>query len=130
MLRVAFLGRALILPVLFTSAFAGQLDFEFENLVSNNVQIALNHSDRYQVVCQSISLTISPASQVFYPGAVLALFQTYYLSHMLTFRFSPVRGRHRSLGQLELTDICVLRPARHSKGLSLIVSDTLHRTSS
>ena len=66
MLRVAFfLGCALVLPSLFAS---GQLDFEFENLVADTVQIPLNHSDNYQIVCQSISLSISPASQVFFPG--------------------------------------------------------------
>jgi hypothetical protein len=70
MLRAAFLGCALTLPVL--SASAGQLDFGFENLVADNVQIPLNHSDKYQSVCHSISRNISPASQVFFPGSVLA----------------------------------------------------------
>jgi hypothetical protein len=74
MLRAAFLGCTFILPALFASATlaAGELDFEFETLVANNVQIPLNISDDYQYVCHSISRSISPASQVFYPGAVLA----------------------------------------------------------
>ena len=70
MLRAAFfLGCALILPALFAS---GQLDSGFENLVTNTVQIPLNHSDNYHFVCQSISLSISPASQVFFPGAAVS----------------------------------------------------------
>jgi hypothetical protein len=75
MLRAAFLGCVLILPAapaLFASATARQLDFEFENLFANNVQIPLNHSDNYQSVCHGISRSISPASQIFFPGAVLA----------------------------------------------------------
>ena len=71
MLRATFLGGALILPALFSSATAEQLHFGFENLVPNNVQIPLNLSN-YQLACDSISRNISPASQVFYPGAVLA----------------------------------------------------------
>lgn len=72
MLRVNFLGCVLILPALFASAFAGELDFGAENLVANTVQIPLNHSDNYQPVCYGISRSLSPASQVFYPGAVFA----------------------------------------------------------
>ncbi|KAN0139380.1 hypothetical protein V8E53_002881 [Lactarius tabidus] len=67
--RVTSLGRALILPALFASAFAGELDFEFENLVANNVQIPWNHSDNnYQLDCHGIA-RISPASQVFFPNS-------------------------------------------------------------
>jgi hypothetical protein len=71
MLRAAFLGYAPILSVIFASATAGQLDFVFENLVANNVQVPLNHSGDYHSICHGISRGISPASQVFYPGAVL-----------------------------------------------------------
>ena len=68
MLRAAFLGCALILLALAldTAAHPG-----LENLAANNVQITLNDSDRnYQTVCYDISRRISPASQVFFPGAV------------------------------------------------------------
>jgi hypothetical protein len=118
MLRAAFLGCTFILPALFASAIAGELDFEFETLVANNVQIPLNISDDYQYVCHSISRSISPASQVFYPGAVLAFlsYSKHYPSPLLIFRFSPIRGRYRSLGQLEFTDIRMLREAWHSRG--------------
>ncbi len=73
MLRAAFLGCALVLPVLFASAIPGQLDFGAENvrIVAENAQIPLG--DDYQLVCHGISRSISPASQVFYPGAVFAL---------------------------------------------------------
>lgn len=40
-----------MLLVLLASATAEQLDFGFENLVTNNVQIPLNFSDNYQVAC-------------------------------------------------------------------------------
>jgi hypothetical protein len=70
MLRTAFLGCVLISPIFFASATAGELDFEFENLVANNVQIPLNISNDYRSVCHGISRSISPATQVFYPGAV------------------------------------------------------------
>jgi hypothetical protein len=76
MLRAAFLSCALILPALFASATAGQLEFGFENLVANNMQIPLNHSYDYQSVCHGISRSISPASQVFFPGAVLFFYFT------------------------------------------------------
>ena len=113
MLRVTFfLGCALVLPALFAS---GQLDFEFENLVANSAQIPLEHSNNYQIVCQSISRSISPASQVFFPGAVSSfLFSSIAASFMSPLRFSTICGRHRSLGQLELTVIRVFRAARHS----------------
>jgi hypothetical protein len=70
MIRAAFLGCVLIFPSLFASPTAAQLDFEFENLVANNVQIPLNLSDDYQPVCHGISRSISPASQVFFPSAL------------------------------------------------------------
>jgi hypothetical protein len=117
--RVTSLGRALILPALFASAFAGELDFEFENLVANNVQIPWNHSDNnYQLDCHGIA-RISPASQVFFPSAVSALFQNHGQSLMSTLRFSPICGRHRSLGQLKLAGICLLRVAWYSRGHQL-----------
>ena len=72
MLRVTLLGCALVLPAFFASAFAGELDFEAENLFANTVQIPLNYSNHYQPVCHGISRSLSPASQVFYPGAVFA----------------------------------------------------------
>ena len=72
MLRATFMGCALMLPALLASVTAEKLYFGFENLVTNNVQIPLNLSDNYQLVCDGISRSISPASQVFYPGAVLA----------------------------------------------------------
>ena len=71
MLRAAFLGCALILLALFTSAVSGQLDFGPENTVADNPQIPLGHHD-YRLVCHGISRSISSASQVFFPGAVFA----------------------------------------------------------
>src|ERR1700761_1458302 len=46
----------------------------------------------------------------------LLLFRNHCPPLMLTLRFSPIRGRHLSLGQLELTDIHVLRAAWHCRG--------------
>ena len=74
MLRAAFLVYALILPSLFALAFAGQLALLAENVVAENAQIALGHHDDHRVVCHGISRSISPASQVFYPGTMSALF--------------------------------------------------------
>jgi hypothetical protein len=71
-LRASFLDYTLILPALFASASAEELRFEFENLVANKMQTPLNISDDYQSVCHAISRSISPASQVFFPGAVFA----------------------------------------------------------
>jgi hypothetical protein len=74
MLRVAILGSALVLPHLFASAFA-QLDFRGQNIVSENGQIPLSHHGIYGLVCNGISRNaISPALQVFSPGAVSAWF--------------------------------------------------------
>ena len=72
MLRASFLGYALIFPTLFASAIAGQLDFGAENLVAENAQLPLGYSD-YRLVCHSIARSISPASQVFAPGAMFSL---------------------------------------------------------
>jgi hypothetical protein len=73
MLRVAFLSYTLILPALFAPAVAGQLDFGAENLnlVAENAQLPLGQD--YRLVCHSIARSISPASQVFPPGAVFTL---------------------------------------------------------
>ena len=49
------MGCALMLPALLASVTAEQLDFGFENLVADNVQIPLNFSDNYQLVCDGIS---------------------------------------------------------------------------
>jgi|ERR1700761_4327107 len=72
MLRAAVLGCALILSAFFALTNAGQLDFGPENTVAANAQIPLSHHDNYRLVCHGISRSISPASQVFYPGAVFA----------------------------------------------------------
>ncbi|KAF8260166.1 FAD-binding domain-containing protein [Lactarius quietus] len=71
MLGAAFLGRALILSTLFASSVTGtgQLDFGAESLVTDNAQSLLGHHDDYRLICHGISRTISPASQVFYPGS-------------------------------------------------------------
>lgn len=80
--RAAFLGCALILLALFILATVAQPGFE--NLVANNVQVTLNDSDSdYQTVCHGISRRISPASQVFYPGAVLAFFHVGTIAQLL-----------------------------------------------
>ena len=87
MLRGAFLGCALILPALFASAIAsaGQPDFGAENfrVVAENAQTPFGHSDDYQSVCHGIARNISPASQVFFPGAVLALLSVGSITHRL-----------------------------------------------
>ena len=77
MLRAVFLSCALILPALFASAIAGQLDCGAENALADNAQIPLDHPrdhDDHRLVCHSLSQSLSPASQVFHPGAVFALF--------------------------------------------------------
>ncbi len=71
MLRAAFLGCALILTALFASAIPGRLDFGTENIAAENAQIPLGQD--YRLICHGISRSISPASQVFSPGAVFAL---------------------------------------------------------
>ena len=70
--RATFLGCALTLPALFASTIAGQFDFGPENTVADNAQIPLGHHDTYRLICHGISRSISPASEVFYPGAVFA----------------------------------------------------------
>ncbi|KAH9038637.1 FAD-binding domain-containing protein [Lactarius deliciosus] len=60
MLRAAFLGCALILPVLFASALPGRL-------VAGNAQISLGHDCRH--ICHGVSRSISPATQVFSPDS-------------------------------------------------------------
>lgn len=72
MLRATFLGWAITLPVLFASVFAAQLEFGDQNVVSENAQIPVGSND-YRLVCASIAHSISPASQVFYPGTVFPL---------------------------------------------------------
>jgi hypothetical protein len=110
MLRTVFLGCAL--PALFASAIT---DFGAENAVVENAQLPLRHDAR--LVCHGISRSISPASQVFYPGAVLLSFAELLLtSTTYVPRVSPICGRHLSLGQLELTDIHVFCAAWHSRG--------------
>ncbi|KAI9439635.1 FAD dependent oxidoreductase [Lactarius indigo] len=71
MLRAACLGYALILPVLFAPAIQRQLNFGAEDVIAENAQIPLSHDSLsdYQPVCESISRSISPASQVFSPGS-------------------------------------------------------------
>ena len=117
MLRATFMGCALMLLVLLASATAEQLDFGFENLVANNVQIPLNFSDNYQLACDGISRSISPASQVFYPGAVFAFLSSsnHCPTSGLILRFAPIRRRYRTLGKLKFSDICVLREAWDSR---------------
>ena len=78
MLRAAFLGCALILPSLFAPFVSGQRDLGTENVVAENAQIPLGHIDDFRLPCISISRGISPASQVFPSGAVLA-----FLSELL-----------------------------------------------
>ena len=68
MLKAAFLGRALILPALFAPAIAWQPDFGPMNIIIDNAQIPLGQHD-YRLVCNGISRSISPASEVFFPGA-------------------------------------------------------------
>jgi hypothetical protein len=50
MLRAASLGCVLILPVLFASAIAGQLDFGAESHFVDNAQIPLGHRKHISVV--------------------------------------------------------------------------------
>ena len=69
MLRAVFRGCALIFLALFASAIS---DFGAEKAVVENAQLPLRYDAR--LVCHSISRNISPASQVFYPGAVLLSF--------------------------------------------------------
>jgi hypothetical protein len=85
MLRVAFLGCALVLPPLFASALTWPWESRAENVIAENAQIHLGRQyDDHRLVCNSVSRNISPASQVFYPGAVVALFQNCCLSLMST----------------------------------------------
>ena len=64
------MGCAILLPALFASAVAGQLNFGPENSAADIAQVPLSHHDSYRLVCHGISRSISPASQVFYPGTV------------------------------------------------------------
>src|ERR1700761_8956009 len=77
MLRAVFLSCALVIPAFFTSAIAGQLDFRAENAVADNTQIPLDRpKDPHNNlrVCQFLSQHLLPEPQVFYQGAVFALF--------------------------------------------------------
>jgi hypothetical protein len=68
MLRAAFLGYALVLLALLTAAAQGQFDFGSDDPISEHGQTPLTHD--YQLTCETIAMSISPASQVFYPGVV------------------------------------------------------------
>ena len=119
MLRAAFLSCAYILPAFFASTLAGQLVFGPENIAADNPQVPLGHHDNYRLVCHGISRSILSASQVFYPGTVFALISELLPSPVLTLRRSSIRGRHHSLDELKLTDICVFCAARHCRGPQL-----------
>ncbi|KAI0251538.1 FAD-binding domain-containing protein [Lactifluus subvellereus] len=67
MLGVAFLGCALILPALLTATAQGQLDFGPDDPITEHAQIPLTRD--YKLTCETIAVSISPASQVFYPGS-------------------------------------------------------------
>ena len=75
MLKAAFLSCALILPALFAPAIAWQPDYGPMNIIIDNVQIPLGQHD-YRLACddisRSMSRSISPASEVFYPGTVVS----------------------------------------------------------
>lgn len=70
----ALLGCSFILLALAASAIARQFDLGPENAVADNPQISLGNHDDYRPVCHGISRGISPASQVFYSGAVFSFF--------------------------------------------------------
>ena len=51
MLRAAFLTYVFILPILFTSAIAGQLEFRAKKTVADYPQIFLGHHNDCRLVC-------------------------------------------------------------------------------
>ena len=103
MLRVAFLAYVLILPTLFASAIAEQLDFRAKNTVAEYLQITLVYHNDCRLICTcTSSRNISPTSQVFCLDGEP--------------RHASIHSRHRSLGRLKPTDIRLLRAAWHSRG--------------
>ena len=64
MLRASILGRALILA----GAVQGQLIFGLGNLAAGYSFVQSPLADGYNATCERIAMSISPASQVFYPG--------------------------------------------------------------
>ena len=65
MLGVAFLGYALVLPALLPATVQG------------HAQTPLTRD--YQLTCEAIAVSISSASEVFYPGVFLPLFRCIHL---------------------------------------------------
>ena len=100
MLRVAFLAYVLILPTLFASAIAEQLDFRAKNTVAEYPLVY--HNDCRLICTCTSSRNISPTSQVFCLDGEP--------------RHASIHSRHRSLGRLKPTDIRLLRAAWHSRG--------------
>jgi hypothetical protein len=125
MLRVAFLGCVLILPPLFTSALEWQLDSRAENIVPGNAQIPLGHQDGdYRPICHSISRSISPASEFFYPSAVSAFFWERYPYYLCRPSDSPEFAEdiaHMANSSSQIS-ACSVRPGTVDD-LGLIVSD-------
>jgi hypothetical protein len=72
MLQAAFLGCALVLPALLTTGAQGQLDFGFGGLLTEHTERVQTPLTRdYRLTCEAIEVSISPASDVFYPGVSL-----------------------------------------------------------
>jgi hypothetical protein len=68
MLRAVFLGCALIFPALLTTTAQRQVEFSCVD-PTEHAQTTLAHD--YRLVCEAIATSVSPASQVFYPGESL-----------------------------------------------------------
>ncbi|KAI0301749.1 hypothetical protein B0F90DRAFT_1816959 [Multifurca ochricompacta] len=62
MLKPAFLGHALVLSAFLVATVKGQLNWDVDDPVA---QAPLTHD--YQLTCEAIAKSISPASQVFHP---------------------------------------------------------------
>jgi hypothetical protein len=115
MLKAAFLGCALILHALFAPAIAWQPDFGPMNIIIDNTQIPLGQHD-YQLVCHGLSRSISPSSEVFFPGALVSFSNIVPLLTVCLHRHSSIRRRHHTLDQLDFGDIHVLRATWDSRG--------------
>jgi hypothetical protein len=107
-----FLGCALLSSL--AAVMLDQSTFAFEGPTALGAQRVLE--DGYRTTCRNIAKSVSPASQVFYPGMSLSSFaqrggegrdSTIYHKFRVS-RIARVQCRHFSLGQHQLSGICML----------------------
>jgi hypothetical protein len=113
-LKAALLGCTFLAA---TAAAQEQLYFGAEDqCVTEHAQPSLN-SD-FQLACESIAKSISPASQVFFPGGFSSLLGPSSILNLKSFlvRYAGIQGGYVPLVQLEQSNCNVLRASWKSRG--------------